>query len=74
MWTNGSILIEGITYHYWIKHYEERSQYGIYGGKISKLMMKSNDEIVCNYDRSWDIEPVDMETEIALEILLKKYN
>ena len=60
--------------HYWVKAYEEGSEWGINGGKISKLMIKINDETVCNYDRGWDIHPTCKEAELALCILLENYN
>ena len=74
MWKEGSILIGGKGSRYWVKHYEEGSQFGIDGGRISKLMIKRGGEIVCNYDRGWDIKPVDEDTEFALAILLKTFN
>lgn len=75
MWAEGSIKIESSIFHYWVKHYEELSEdYGIDGGRISKLMLKRNGEITYNYDRGLDIEPVDEETEMALAILMKEYN
>lgn len=74
MWKEGVILIGGKGYHYWVKHFEEGSQYGIDGGRISKLMIKRDGEIVCNYDRGWDIEAVDENTEMALAILIYDYN
>ena len=62
-------------FHYWAKHYEESSEdYGINGGRISKLMLKRNGKIVYNYDRGLDIEPADKQTETALAILMKEYN
>ena len=74
MWAEGSIKIENSIFHYWVKHYEEPSEdYGIDGGRISKLMLKRNGEIAYNYDRGPDIEPVDEETEMALVILMKEY-
>lgn len=54
--------------------YETAKDYGIDGGRISKLMLKRNGEIAYNYDRGPDIEPVDEETEMALAILMKEYN
>ena len=58
-----------------MKHYEEPSEdYGIDGGRISKLMLKRNGAIAYNYDRRLDIEPVDKNTETALAILMKEYN
>lgn len=75
MWAEGSIKIENSISHHWLKHYEEPSEdYGIDGGRISKLMLKRNGEITYNYDRGLDIEPVDEETEMALAILMKEYN
>ena len=58
-------------FHYWMKQYDEGSQFGIEGGRISKLTLKRNGTIVCNYDRGWDIEPADPDTQLALEILLQ---
>ena len=74
MWKEGSIKANGEIFHYWIKQYEEASRYGINGGRISKLMLKRNGEIVCNYDREWDIEPVDENTELAVQIILHSDN
>ena len=59
MWSEGTIGIPDANIkdkytvcHYWVKHYEEPSEtYGINGGKISKLMIKIDGQIVCNYDR-----------------------
>ena len=74
MWKEGTIKIGTGLYHYWIKVYEEPSHFGIDGGRISKLMLKRKNEIVCNYDRGWDIKPVDGDTESALQILLHSEN
>ena len=74
MWKEGSLKVYNSIFHYWIKVYEEPSQHGIDGGKVSKLMLKRNGEIVCNYDRGWDIKPADPDTQLALEILLHTEN
>ena len=74
MWKEGCILINHRGYHYCIKQWDTGSKFGINGGRISKLMIKRGGEIVCNYDRSWDIEPVDADTQIALEIILHSEN
>ena len=75
MWAEGSIKVGSSIFHYWVKHYEEPSgDYGIDGGRISKLMLKRNSEIAYNSDRGPDIEPVDEETALAFSILLKEYN
>ena len=70
MWKEGSLKVYNSIFHYWMKVFDGPSQFGIDGGRISKLMLKRNGEIVCNYDRSWDIEPTDSDTQLALEILL----
>ena len=74
MWSKGKIEIEGTEVQYWVKHYEEGSEFGIEGGRISKLMLKRNGEIVCNYDRGWDVQPVDEDTQLAYEILVHTEN
>ena len=55
MWKEGSIRVNGEGFHYWMKQYDKGSEWGIDGGRISKLMLKRNGCIVCNYDRGWDI-------------------
>lgn len=74
MWKEGSIRVGSSIFHYWMKQFDEGSQFGIDGGRISKLMIKRGGEIVCNYDRGWDVEAVDEDTEFALAILLKNFN
>ena len=74
MWSEGSIKIGSDIFHYLVKHYEEASVYGIDEGRISKLTLKRNAEMVCNYDRGWDIEPDDENTAAVLAILMKDYN
>ncbi len=60
--------------HYLLKAYDEPSEYGINGGKISKLLIERNGVTTCNYDRGWDVKPQDELTNIALCILLNEYN
>ena len=74
MWKEGSLKILGSIFHYWMKQYDEGSQFGIEGGRISKLTLKRNGQIVCNYDRGWDIKPADPDTQLALELLLHSEN
>ena len=74
MWKEGSLKVYNSIFHYWMKVFDEPSQFGIEGGKVSKLMLKRDDEIVCNYDRGWDIEPTDPDTQLAFEILLHSNN
>lgn len=81
MWSEGVIGIpdakdkEKYTKcHYWVKHFEEGSEFGINGGRISKLMIKIDGKTTCNYDRGGDIEPEDEPTRLAYMILLENYN
>lgn len=79
MWSKGTIEVpqkngSNITCKYFVKHYEEGSEWGINGGRISKLEIRTNGKITANYDRGWDIEPKDKATKLALSILLKEYN
>ena len=46
MWKEGSLRLGGDIFHYWMKQYEEGSQFGIDGDRISKLILKRNGEIV----------------------------
>ena len=74
MWKEGSVRVNHSIFHYWVKVYETGSEFGIDGGKVSKLMLKRNGEIAANYDRGWDIRPVDEDTEYAVQIILKSEN
>ena len=74
MWSEGSIKVGNSIFHYWVKHYDEPSEYGIDEGRISKLMLKRNGEIAYNFDRGLDVEAADEDTKYALEILLMEYN
>ncbi len=74
MWNEGTVSVNGEIFHYWMKQYEEGSEFGINGGRISKLTIKHGGREVYNYDRGEDIEPIDKNTETALEIILKRNN
>ena len=81
MWSEGTIGVNAldddkqtITCHYRMKHFEEGSPFGINGGRISKLTIRIDGRITCNYDRGWDIKPEDEATKQAFAILMHKYN
>lgn len=74
MWNEGTVSVNGEIFHYWMKQYEEGSEFGINGGRISKLTIKRSGREVYNYDRGEDIEPIDKNTETALAIILKSDN
>ena len=70
MWTEGKIN----GYEYWIKHFDEGSEFGINGGRISKLAIRDQKgRWVVNYDRGWDRKPT-KETRAIYEKLLEMYN
>lgn len=75
MWSEGYVNIGNNTFTYYAKHYEEPSEdYGIDGGRISKLMLQRAGETVYNYDRGLDLAPIDNVTKEALEEVLKQLN
>ena len=79
LWKEGTIGIPvkgGKTKiaHYWAKVYDEGSEYGINEGRISKLRINIDGETVVNYDRGWDVQPVDEDTQLAYEILVHTEN
>mgnify|MGYP004469780151 FL=1 len=74
MWKEGTVSVNGEIFHYWLKQYEEGSEFGINGGRISKLTIKRSGREVYNYDRGEDIAPIDKNTETALAIILKSDN
>ena len=61
--------------HYWVKSFGKGSEWGINGGRISKLTIKIDGRITANYDRGWDIQPDEgLPTQMAYCILLENYN
>ena len=79
MWIEGTIGVttaEGNTasIHYWVKHYDESSEWGVDGGRISKLMLKQNGAVVYNFDRGGYITPQTPEAQAALMILMHEFN
>ena len=59
--------------HYAAKVYDEGSEYGINGGRISKLTLTIDGRVVYNYDRGEDLPPQNEAAEKALAILLAEY-
>jgi len=52
-WVKGNIQ----GYNYCLKAYEQPSEMGINGGKISKMEIWENGDLLVNYDRGWDLQP-----------------
>ena len=63
-----------VAARFWVKAYDEGSEYGIEEGKISKMTIDINGQTVCNYDRGWDIYPETEEANLAYAILIQQYN
>ena len=75
MWAEGSIKVQNSIFHYWVKHYEEPSEdYGIDGGRISKLMLKRDGKITYSYDRAGHRPNRPKQLKTTLAILMKEYN
>jgi hypothetical protein len=78
MWSKGTISspTTGGKYSYCCKHYDEGSQFGIGGGRISKLSIRrlSDGRELYNFDRGLDFDELDEDGKVAYAILLEKYN
>ena len=74
MWSKGTIEIDGAEVSYEVKHFEEGSDFGIDGGRISKLECRTNGETILHYERGWNKKPKTKLANEAYEILKKKYN
>jgi hypothetical protein len=78
MWSEGIIAspVTGNKYKYWVKHFEEGSEFGIDGGKVSKLTIRKVGESrdLYNYDRGLDVDCADDEVKAVYDIILAKYN
>ena len=77
-WTKGTAVLYGKIYQFEIKHFEEPSDYGIDGGRISKLWIapKPGDfrDTIANYDRGWDVRPMNADAKAVYKAILDKFN
>lgn len=81
MWKNGTFIIDDVMYSYQALVFDEKSRFGIRGGRISKLIIwrggihdfKNVNESVMNYDRGWDICPRNKSERMAMEYVLTLY-
>jgi hypothetical protein len=55
------------------KIYDEPSQYGIDNGRISKITIKKDGNIVVHYDRGWDVVPSNKEESKVLNKIVSEY-
>lgn len=73
--TDGRLQIAGGTFHFWVKRHEECSEFGIDGGRISKLTItyEGTGREVVNYDRGWDIKPKTKAAQAAFDWVLRNF-
>ena len=71
-WTSGHIG----PFQFEIKHFDQPSQFGIDGGRISKLWLAWIESygVVANYDRGWDVLPGFDEAWDAVDALCTLWN
>ena len=70
MWIKGTI--DGYTFY--IKQYDEGSEYGISGGRISKLEIWKDGQLFVQYDRGWSKKPSGAHVKAVYEQILREYN
>lgn len=58
-WVQGIAKYQNYTYEFCAKVFDEGSEYGINGGRVSKLGVKGRMMPIINYDRGWDLKPED---------------
>ena len=69
MWSQG----KENGYSHWVKHYDTGSEFGIDGGRISKLQISRDGLTVVSYERGRDVEPKSGEDKAFFDKLVKKY-
>ena len=79
MWRNSYLDVtlksgDVVSVEYLAKVYDSGSEFGINGGRISKLCLKlMNGRTILCYDRGWDVQPTCEAAELALAILLERW-
>ena len=76
-WVGGTVkLANGRTFRYNLLTFDEPSDFGIDGGRISKLWVATAARLtmVVNFDRGWDMKPQTSDHKAVYAALLKKYN
>ena len=70
MWSKGEI--RGCKFE--VKHFEQGSEWGIDGGRISKLWVTKDGIEVASYDRGWDVLPATSEAQEITSEIIQRYN
>ena len=76
-WVSGTVkLANGRTFLYNLLAFDKPSDFGIDGGRISKLCVASKSwlTMVVNFDRGWDVKPATSDHKAVYAALLKRYN
>ena len=74
-WTRVFATIDGIGFKAEIKHYDEPSQFGINGGKISKMnISRGANRCVAAYDRGWCKKPNGRRNVAFYQALIERFN
>lgn len=76
MWNKGIVTVNGRAYTYLAKVYETGSEFGIGGGRVSKLDIRDAEtgETVAHYDRGWDMNPETPVSYAALSAVLDLFD
>ena len=73
-WTHGTATVNGTVYAFDVKHFDEGSDWGLKGGCISKLSIKTGEGYLVNFDRGWDRRPQTEETKAVFKALADRFN
>ena len=68
-WKEAIVEYKGKDYRVTYKQFDEGSDFGINGGRISKLSINDGKETIVNYDREWDIEATGDAKAVLEEVL-----
>lgn len=72
---NWVTIIAGDMKVYILCFEEPSEEYGIDGGRISKLTIRDkNNRWLCNYDRGWDKKPTTKKAKEVLDTIVTLYN
>lgn len=74
----GGYIVTGWSgeYSFQAKVYDRVSEYGIDGGRVSKLwvMHSASGKVAATYDRGWDIEPSCKSDKAVTDLIIKAIN
>jgi len=70
-WVKGS---GGDNITFVAKVFDDGSEYGIDNGRVSKLEIRKDNEIIISYERGWDNEPTNAEHKKIYQAVMKKLN